>query len=1207
MENKILNLKRIELQGFKSFADKTVVDFVGGITAIVGPNGCGKSNVADAIRWVLGEQSSKLLRGTSMQDVIFNGTEKRKSLSYCEVSMVLDNTERLIDIPYDEICITRKLYRSGESEYLINKNTCRLADIRDILHDSGIGRDGYSIIGQGKVEEIVSSKPENRRSIFEETAGISKFKYKKIEAERRLARTRDNLSRVNDILLEIDRQLKPLRQQAETAKKYLDFKEKLKSYEVNNYVYNYENAKKKKKVINDRINALTEESDSKQKELTSTIEKYNSNMNEINKIDENMKSLYSQTTDLKVALEKSSGETNVYRERLLLLKEQAEKFKQDLLKEQQNIENIENSLKQKTSKKQQNEIDIESLNVESQKISEKYLAIVDELTKSEDEAEENQQLMISALDKLSDIKADISKLNAERENALDRQAVVISQKRSSEEKLESLNQELLNANSQLANFSAMKESSGAKLKQNQNDYLLLSNQVNDAQNEVLNLNSTIASLDARHKMLVDMQKNYDGFNGAVKILLQRLENSAPLKQNIVGVVASLMTVPKQYETAIEMALGSQVQNIVTENEDTAKLLIKYLKDNSLGRATFLPITSMRARNLNNYLNEIRSQKGSYGIASELISFDKHLSNVFENLLGGTVIVDNLVTAVELAKRTRYGFKIVTLDGDVINPQGSITGGSKKYSASSVVGRDREIEDIEKQLESLKLQLAETNRTLQSSKQKLAELKQEQEVLLDQSHTAEINYVKCAENKQSLDETIDSLTQTIESLNQENSALTAKLKAIDLSLNQTDQAKNSINSNKSNADESIAKRQQKFENLKRERDEYNTKVLDVKVKIASLKSEIASIDEDIERLKLEREDALTNADQISEYIAQNAKTIQSAEQIISAKTQDSKYQEINTKLENINNKLAHLDDYKLSLQKDLKTLDENRMLLQSKIGKLQDKVFQENLNLSKIGTELENMQARVWEDYGLTYATAVDYKIENYDLQDGLKQANIFKREIDKLGYVNVNAIEDSKLQEERYNELSVQNDDLLKAEADLTKIISELETEMTTRFANAFNIVNQNFGKVFKELFGGGRAELVLTEAESGNPLEQGVDIIAEPPGKKLQNITLLSGGEKALTAIAILFSILKLRPMPFVLLDEIEAALDEANVGRFAKYLQRFSSETQFIVITHRKPTMELADSLYGVTMQEKGVSKIVSVKLSDAIDGESKQSVGA
>lgn len=1202
-----MNLKRIELQGFKSFADKTVVDFVGGITAIVGPNGCGKSNVADAIRWVLGEQSSKLLRGTSMQDVIFNGTEKRKSLSFCEVSMVLDNTERLIDIPYDEICLTRKLYRSGESEYLINKNTCRLADIRDILHDSGIGRDGYSIIGQGKVEEIVSSKPENRRSIFEETAGISKFKYKKIEAERRLGRTRDNLSRVNDILLEIDRQLKPLKQQAETAKKYLDFKEKLKSFEINNYVYNYENAESNKKTINDRIDAISQETNARQTELDQTIAKYNNNMNEINKIDENMKLLYGQNADLKVALEKSSGETNVYRERLLLLKQQAEKFKQDLLKEQQNIENIENSLKQKLDRKQYNETNIDSLNLESQKISEKYLSIVDELTKSEDEAEENQQLMISALDKLSDIKADISKLNAERENALDRQAVVLSEKKNLENKLLTLNQELISSSEQLVKYSLLKNTSAERLKQNQSNLSETSSLTAKYQQDVLNLNSTISSLDARQKMLVDMQKNYDGFNGAVKVLLKNLENSNKLKQNVVGVVASLMSVPKEYETAIEMALGSQVQNIVTESEDNAKLLIKYLKDNNLGRATFLPISSMKPRSLSAFKTEISSQNGCFGVASELIKFDKKLASIFENLLGGTVIVDNLVTAVELAKKTRYGFKIVTLDGDVINPQGSITGGSKKYTASSVVGRDREIEDITKQLASLKQQLENAQQNLSISQSKIERLKQEQEQLLSENHSAEINYVKCFETKQKVDELVKQTNQSLESLNSENSNLSAKLKAIDLSLNQTDEQKNSIDSNKSTANQSIVKRQQKFENLKRERDDYNAKVLDVKVNIASLKSEIVSLDEDIVRLNQEKDEALLNIDQITEYINQNAKTIESAEQIISSKTQDSKYQEINAKLNEINQKISHLDDYKLSLQQEIKTLDEQRTILQTKISKLQDKIFQENLNLSKIGTELENMQARVWDDYGLTYATATQYKIDNYDLQDGLKQANIFKREIDKLGYVNVNAIEDSKLQEERYTELSMQNDDLLKAEADLTKIISELETEMTTRFENAFNIVNQNFGKVFKELFGGGRAELVLTESESGNPLEQGVDIIAEPPGKKLQNITLLSGGEKALTAIAILFSILKLRPMPFVLLDEIEAALDEANVGRFAKYLQRFSSETQFIVITHRKPTMELADSLYGVTMQEKGVSKIVSVKLSDAIDSETKQTANA
>ena len=1190
------------MQGFKSFADKTVVDFVGGITAIVGPNGCGKSNVADAIRWVLGEQSSKLLRGTSMQDVIFNGTEKRKSLSYCEVSLIFDNSNRMLDTEYDEVTLTRKLYRSGESEYLINKNTCRLADIRDILHDSGIGRDGYSIIGQGKVEEIVSSKPENRRNIFEEAAGISKFKYKKIEAERRLARTRDNLARVNDILLEIDRQLKPLKQQAETAKKYLDYKEKLKSYEVNNYIYNYENAADNKQKINDRISALVEETEARQTELNETIESYNNNMAEINKIDANMKALYEQTTELKVALEKSSGETNVLKERLLLLQEQAEKYKQDLLKEQDNLSQIERNILSKTNKKTQNEAEIEQLNQKSEEISNKYLAIVDELTKSEDEAEENQQLMISALDKLSDIKADISKLTAEKVNAIDLQASVINDIKSTTVKLENTKAELAlalsNQKQGQTKYGDLEQQVASKGEQVSH----LKAQIASSQQELSSVYSAIASQQSRHSMLVDMQKNYDGFNGAVKVLMQKADANANIKNNIVGVVASLMSVPKQYETAIEMALGSQVQNIVTENEGNAKKLIAFLKQNSLGRATFLPISALKPRSLMNFAREINTCKGAFGVASQLISYDKKLSNVFENLLGGTVIVDNLVTAVELAKQTRYGFKIVTLEGDIINPQGSITGGSKKYSATSVVGREREIEDIEKQLGSLKQQQSQLESQISTLKSSLQNTEADVEKLSQEKYNTGITLAKINENTQKLQLNAQEFEQNLENLQNQNSSLSAKIKAIDFSLNESDAKKSSIDSNKVNANESIQKRQQKFENLKKERDDYNAKVLDVKVLIASLKSENVSLVEDLQRLELEKQESLENASQISDFIAQNAKTINTAQEIIKTKTSNVEYHEISKKLENVNDKLAHLDEYKASLQLELKKLDENRLVLSTKISKLQDKQFQENLNLSKIDTELENMQARVWEDYGLTYGTAIEYKIENYDLIDGTKQANIFKREIDKLGFVNVNAIEDSKLQEERYNQLSSQNDDLLKAESDLTKIIAELETEMTTRFDTAFKVINENFGKVFKELFGGGRAELVLTASESGNPLEQGVDIIAEPPGKKLQNITLLSGGEKALTAIAILFSILKLRPMPFVLLDEIEAALDEANVGRFAKYLQRFSSETQFIVITHRKPTMELADSLYGVTMQEKGVSKIVSVQLSDAISQEAK-----
>lgn len=1202
-----MNLKRIELQGFKSFADKTVVDFVGGITAIVGPNGCGKSNVADAIRWVLGEQSSKLLRGTSMQDVIFNGTEKRKSLSYCEVSLVLDNTERMADIDYDEVALTRKLYRSGESEYLINKNTCRLADIRDILHDSGIGRDGYSIIGQGKVEEIVSSKPENRRAIFEEAAGIAKFKFKKQDAERKLARTKDNLARVNDILLEIDRQLTPLKQQAETARKYLDYKEKLKSYEINNYIYNYENAEENRRVINDRINALVEETDAKQKELNSTIENYNKNMDDINKIDINMKSLYEQTTELKVALEKSSGETNVLKERLNLLKDQAEKYKQDLLKAQEQLSLIESTQESRKTKKIQNENEIERLNTESQKISEKYLSIVDELTKSEDEAEENQQLMISALDKLSDIKADISKLNAEKVSAIDRQASVISSINTTTSKLGAAKTNMQMLEDEYVKLSSENLALDSDIKQNTENLAVLKSNISQNQQEVASLYSSIASMDSRHRMLVDMQKNYDGFNGAVKILLQKANENNVIKTQFVGVVASLMSVPKEFETAIEMALGSQVQNIVTEDEEKAKKLIAFLKQNNFGRATFLPISAMKPRNLSMFERDISSTKGAYGVASKLISYDKKVVSIFENLLGGTVIVDNLVTAVNLAKQTRYGFKIVTLDGDVINPQGSITGGSKKYSASSVVGREREIEDIEKQLESLKQDLSDKELELKNQKASLEQLEIKQTNLSTQRYDAGIKYAKVQENRQKVEQEIEELEQNLKSLQDENASLQAKIKAIDLSLNKNDAVQNSINSNKSSANESIQKRQQKFENLKKERDEYNAKVLDVKVKIASLKSENVSIDEDIDRLAQEHEVTMQNLEDISEIIAQNSKTIENAEIIINQKQQNTEYKAINSKLEAINDKIAHLDEYKAKLQQEIKVLDENRMTLSSRISKLQDKQFQENLNLSKIGTELENMQARVWEDYGLTYGTATEFRLDNYDLVDGMKQANIYKREIDKLGYVNVNAIEDSRLQEERYNELSVQNDDLVKAEADLTKIISELETEMTTRFETAFTVINQNFGKVFKELFGGGRAELVLTQSETGNPLDQGVDIIAEPPGKKLQNITLLSGGEKALTAIAILFSILKLRPMPFVLLDEIEAALDEANVGRFAKYLQRFSSETQFIVITHRKPTMELADSLYGVTMQEKGVSKIVSVQLSDAIEQEGANSANA
>lgn len=1204
-----MKFKRIELIGFKSFADKTVINFDDGITAIVGPNGCGKSNVADAIRWVLGEQSSKLLRGSSMQDVIFNGTQARKSLSYCEVSLVLDNSNRDLNIDYNEIILTRKLYRSGDSEYLINNNASRLKDIVDILHDAGIGRDGYSIIGQGKVEQIVSSKPENRRGIFEEAAGISKFKEKKLESERKLERTRENISRLKDILIEIERQLNPLKEQAEKAKKYLDLKEELKSLEINNYIYQYDSASSNKQEISLRINALAEDIDNKQKDLNVTIANYNKNYDDIQKIDATIKQLYDEVVSLTVTLERKSGETNIVKERLTLLREQAERLKSDLEQQQQNIKNNEDSISQKQNKIELNSKNIDVLKQNNEDINKKYLSVVDQLTKSEDEAEQNQQMMISALDKLSDIKADISKLNAEKLATIDRQAEIKSQ----------LDLIKKNANTTNDNFISLSASLNQKVldrtnvkkqldnsKQNLQD---LSQNIDDNSQSISELNSTYASLFARKNMLVDMQKNFDGFNGAVKHLLEQAEHNKELKDSFVGVVANLMKVPEKYQTAIEMALGGSVQNIVTQNENDAQDIIAYLKRNNFGRATFLPITSLKPRNIESYVSLIQKTSGYFGIASQLVSYDSKLDNIFQNLLGGTVIVDNLVTAVNIAKQTRYAFKIVTLDGDVINPQGSITGGSKNRNAVTVIGRDEEIKSITIELQKVESQKNALSSKLATQRDEYSKCNQDIANLSNKFNDLCVEIGKQNENKTVLENSMAETKIQIDSLSKQFTELSAKVNAIDASLSKSDELKNSVDSGKQNANKSIEKRQQDFDNLKKERDDYNARVLDIKVKIASLESENESLKGDIERILQEKSQIQQKVEQINADIASNGETIAKAQEVINAKTQSADYVETNNKLTEVKAKLDNLGTYKNTLQEQLKQYDEDRVTLTTKVNKMQDKLYQENLNLTKVDTDIENMQERVWTEYGLNYSTAMPLKKENYDLDDGLKKANEAKHDIDKLGYVNVNAIEDSKVYQERFDQYTVQIADLSKAEADLTKIITDLANEMTTRFQTSFDQINLNFGRVFKELFGGGNATLELVPSESGEVLDAGVDIKVEPPGKKLQSITLLSGGEKALTAIAILFAILKLRPMPFVLLDEIEAALDDANVGRFAKYLQNFSGETQFIVITHRKPTMELADNLYGVTMPEKGVSKVVSVKLSEAIavDKSSANNVSA
>lgn len=1199
-----MNFKRLEITGFKSFADKTIVEFDGGITAIVGPNGCGKSNVADSIRWVLGEQSSKLLRGASMQDVIFAGTENRKSLSYAEVTMVLDNSDRTLNIDYNEVALTRKLYRSGDSEYLINNTPCRLKDIVDILHDSGIGRDGYSIIGQGKVDEIVNSKPENRRIIFEEAAGISKFKAKKVEASRKLERTRDNLSRLRDILAEIERQLTPLAKQAENAKKYLILKEALKKAEINNYIYQYDNASTNKENINLKIQGIDEELVNRNQDLDTVIKKYNENFDKIQNIDKDINALYQKMIELNVNLEKSSSEASVLNEKMSSILTETERLNNEVNRINTALIDAQNLLKTKISKKEENNKKIEELNKESDKARQKYLSIVDELTKSEDLSEENQREMVDALSKLSDYKSDLSKKSAEKEalniklnetNALIQDETI--------KNIEN-NTNISKLNEKISIYTNDKNNLKNEVSSCLNKYNESILKLRTIEEKIGNLQNSIAILDSRKKVISEMQKDLEGFNNTVKNLIKHSETNTKLKEKFVGVVANLMEVPQKFETAIEMALGGAIQNIVTENEQNANSLIDYLKQNSLGRATFLPLTSVKIRRIDDRFLPKLKLNGCYGIASELIKFDKKLLNVFDSLLGSTVIVNDLPLAISLAKECNYSFKIVTLEGDIINPAGSISGGSKKNSVSNLIGRSREIEEIEVHLQKLNKELDENlvlktslNTTCESIQEKIKETN-------NKIHNLELEIATESEKLTALKRASEESLNVISSLKQSAETINTNVIKLDNEILELEAIITSINTNRTNTNEAISKTQQQFSNLKSERDNYNEKITSIRVEIATINSENLALNEEELRLNNEIEERNNYLSELNENLSKLKNQKQSLENKLEAIKQNENYKACLKEIEIVKGKLDSLDEYKQKLQLNLKELEEDRVNFTTQITKLQNRRNNEELNLTKIDTELENMQERIWDEYELTYASSLEYKIDNYNLEEGLIEANKNKREIDKLGYVNVNAIEESVALSERYETLNEQVIDLTKAEEDTSKVIRELNSEMVNRFTSEFEKINDNFKKVFKELFGGGKAELILVKPETEDEhtgekvcdiLEAGVDIIAEPPGKSLKNLSLLSGGEKALTAIAILFAILKLKPMPFCLLDEIEAALDDANVGRFAKYLNRFSSETQFIVITHRKPTMELADRLYGVTMQEKGVSKIVSVKLSD------------
>lgn len=1187
---KQMNLKRIEMVGFKSFADYQKIDFEDGITAIVGPNGCGKSNVADAIRWVLGEQSSKTLRGSTMQDVIFKGTEKRKGLSFCEVTLVFDNTNKIFNSDYNEILITRKLYRSGESEYLINKSPSRLKDIVNLLHDSGIGKNGYSIIGQGMVGKIVSSKPEDRRVIFEEAAGIAKFKSKKVEAERKLLNTQDNLNRINDLITEIDRQLKPLKEQAETAKVYHELKDKLKVLEVNQYIYQYDTASDTKNAILEKINGILEELEFKTNEKDKADKMYNEAFEKVGTIDSDISTLKDKILELNIAITKQSGEINLQKEKYNHLKAEDDRLSGEIdrLKasrdlNQNSLIDVENSLKDK-------QVILFNKKAECSELNSKYDMVASELKSGEDEAQAIQKKIIDNLEMLGDVKAQISALDAEKKSYEKSLSELEDMQRDINEKYSLSKAKQAESSNLLLSQKQKRNQLDATLSEKVNYQNNLQVDFKREENLIQELSSNIITLEHRKKLLEEYEREYEGFNGTVKRLLTDAEKNSEIKSKILGVVASLIKVPQTYQTAVETALGSAIQNVVTSSDEHAKYLINYLKQRDYGRATFLPINTVKPRYFDKSNRYLLDMEGCLGLASELIEYDKKLDNIISSLLGTTIIANNMTNALNIAKKSNFAYRIATLDGDIISPQGSLTGGSKKAQVTNLLGRQTEIENCGKLIEKLTKDKSEKLSHYNEISSKLSKLNDEIKELSSSIHSLDIEIASETERNDKFGTICRDYEDERNKINSNIGKNKQILESIINQLNKISDVKVDIESSDS-LDTSV----NQFIDLKNQKDDYSNKITLLKIEIATLESENLSLEQ--ERVRLT--DILKSLNEQIEIMDascnRNRQLLSVASNIVFENETSLENNETYALLKATQEKLETKEKEKSSVNEDIRRLDDNRTSLLNEVNILQDKKYKQDIALSRVDTDIETMQERVWEEYGLTYQTALDLKDINFDSKMGASEINKLKKEIVALGHINERAIEDCKNLEERFGKMYNQSQDLIKAESDLKRIIKDLSNEMIVRFQTEFDKINTNFGIVFKELFGGGSAHLEILDSEDA--LEAGIEIKAEPPEKKLSNISLLSGGEQALVAIAILFAILRLRPMPFCLLDEIEAPLDEANVTRLAKYLKRYSHETQFIVITHKKPTMEHADTLYGVTMEEKGVSKLVSVKLNDAI----------
>ena len=1192
-----MSFQKIEMQGFKSFADKTQIKFESGITCIVGPNGCGKSNVADAIRWVIGEQRAKNLRGSSMQDVIFNGTEKRKALSFCEVSLHFDNSKGIFPkIPQTEVVITRKIYRSGESEYLINHQKSKLKDIVNLLHDCGIAKDGYSIIGQGKVEEVLSSKPEDRRAIFEEATGISKFKKEKRENEAKLFRTRDNLERYEDIMKEIDSQLRPLERQAEKAKKHQELSGELKHHEINLYIYKHDNASVTKDRISAKIKEYDVEIESNQAEYIKAQEEYAKRDKEINNIDADTNRLYNELLVKSQGYERQKGESNLHNERMGNVQKRIEELNQKLDYAKQRKIELSEELSIREREVEETKTLLQINEGELKQKGEEYDRIIGALSQGEEEKEQKQRDMLASMEALSEIKANLSSLVSQKTSFEERKKELEDKVSALKEKIDSTIAENEDLIEQRNGLKEALEDIKERIKEHQQKEEIQSSRIREIDAKLFSLNTSAAKLEERENFLESVKNAYEGYQQSVKNLLLQADEHSDIKAKIKGVVASVIRTEKNYELAIETVLGASSQNVITDNDADAKYLIEFLKRSNGGRVTFLPVNTAKVRPNSDTVTRALRDSGAVGLATELVKYDSYYKNIISALLGNTLVCDNVDNALVIAKKYGFAFRIVTLDGELLGTGGAITGGSRNQNRNNLLSNERELADTKEKIARVKEGLV--NGAV--AKEKATALKEEESKMIARLqaglNSKETQMAALEEKYSGIEKNILEKQAELKSYEFELEKINVKLDYIANEYEKADSSNKEIEARQFDAKSKAESGSEEVSGLKNQRDVISNEYTSLQIQNATLKSKLSTCENDVTRIGEELLEIEEQRKLNDEELSACQKTMAEL-QVTLAKSSVSLAEK--EEIDNIKIKLSSLDEMKEKLKAEREDADRTRQLLNEKITTLTEKRHNEDVALTKVDSDLEYMQQKILEDYGFDYDMCLQLKEDSYDILTSQENISRLKKEIISLGAINPNAVEDFEIQSERYKAMSVQRDDLLSAANDIQKIIDELSTKMLAMFTTGFEKIRENFKQTFSELFGGGSAELSLDLTdEEGNevsPLDAGIEITAVPSGKTPQKLSLLSGGERALTASAILFAILKLRPMPFCVLDEIEAALDEANVDRFARYLKNYADDTQFIVITHRKPTMELADSLFGVTMQEKGVSSIVSVKLSD------------